>query len=25
LLVVKPYKFNSIKLIDRSVKGVASL
>lgn len=25
LLVVKPYKFNSIKLIDRSVRGVASL
>jgi SOS-response transcriptional repressor LexA len=25
LLVVKPHKFNSIKLIDRSVKGVASL
>jgi SOS-response transcriptional repressor LexA len=25
LLVIKPHKFNSIKLIDRSVKGVASL
>jgi SOS-response transcriptional repressor LexA len=25
LLVVKPYQFNSIKLIDRSVRGVSSL
>jgi repressor LexA len=25
LLVIKPHKFNSIKLIDRSVRGVASL
>lgn len=25
LLVIKPHKFNSIKLIDRSVKGIASL
>jgi SOS-response transcriptional repressor LexA len=24
-LEIKPHKFNSIKLIDRSVKGVASL
>jgi len=25
LLVIRPYKFNSIKLVDRSVRGVASL
>ena len=25
LLVIKPHKFNSIKLVDRSVRGVASL
>jgi SOS-response transcriptional repressor LexA len=25
LLVIKPHKFNSIKLIDKTVKGVASL
>lgn len=25
LLEIKPHKFNSIKLVDRSVKGVASL
>ena len=25
LLVIKPHKFNSIKLLDKTVKGVASL
>lgn len=25
LLVIKPHKFNSIKLVDKTVKGVASL
>lgn len=25
LLVIKPHKFNSIKLVDKSVRGVASL
>ena len=25
LLIIKPHKFNSIKLLDKTVKGVASL